>query len=359
MPITSQPTLYGNVSRKPILFTVTGSVGTERIRASIGITGGVGSATIVMDRTYNVGGLFTFDISRAISDYFSQTHLTFNPISGTAYSNADRWCLVAVTFTEYDVVAGTFGDVIEEGTNYVSTSIIVLNSNLPHTQLLLTTDQQTGLKFLTNKTKGVAKLGYTEYLTLYKAGGGSATFNYYNASGLISSATTPFGALLVMSLNIGLAIPAGTTWFEVLPGNTAANKIVYKVKDCEVFSLHFVNMYGQVDTMLFTQRLKIQSAKSSSYQKVLPNAPTALDTSLLRYGVDGALQYKYIANGLQKDEVDWLNEIIKTGYAVTEIGGAYVPVIVADGSGAEYDSKKKLFTYSVTVQISNEQEGVL
>ena len=57
--------------------------------------------------------------------------------------------------------------------------------------------------------------------------------------------------------------------------------------------------------------------------------------------------------------VDWLNEIIKTGYAVTEIGGVYVPVIVADGSGAEYDSKKKLFTYSVTVQISNEQEGVL
>lgn len=352
MTITSQPSLYGKVSRKPIIFTVTGAANTERVVASVGIAGALGAATFIVYRTYKSAGVFTFDFSQIMSEYFNQTHKTFNTIGGSNAANTDRWATMTVTFTEWNKVAGAYGDILEEGANAVSTAVIVLNADLPYTQTALTTNQQTGKEFLTNKRRGFIKIGKTEYLTAYKLGGSSCTINWYGYSGLNSTSNITLTTSLVNSFNVSLIIPNGTVWFEVIPEGTAANKIVYTVVDCEVFPLHFVNPFGQVDTMMFKRRSSSVNVKSGNYEKKYPNQSiTALDIGSGRFSVSGTKQYKYFADNLTKVEVDWLTDIVLSRYAAIEENGVYIPCVVLDSNSIEVDTKKKLFSAVITVEI--------
>lgn len=352
MTITGQPTLYGSVSRKPIIFTVTGVATTERVVASVGITGGLGAATFTVYRTYKNAGVFTFDFSQVFSEYFSETHKTFNTIGGANAANTDRWCLASVTFTEWNKVSGTYGDMLEEGASVVSTAITVLNADLPYTQSILSTNQQTGKQFLTNKTRGTIKIGKTEYLSAYKIGGSSCTVNYYGYSGLNSSSLIVLGTSLVNSFNISAVIPAGTVWLEVIPESTPANKIIYYVIDCEVFPLHFVNSIGQVDTMMFKRRSSSINVQSGSYERKYPDTSVAnLDIGFGRYSVEGSKQFKYFADNLQKSEIDWLQEAVMSRYAAIEQDGVYIPCVVLDSNSFEVDSKKRLYSAVITVEV--------
>lgn len=352
MTITGQPTLYGSVSRKPIIFTVTGVATTERVVASVGITGALGAATFTVYRTYKNAGVFTFDFSQVFSEYFSETHKTFNTIGGTTTSNTDRWCLASVTFTEWNKVAGTYGDILEEGANVVSTAITVLNADLPYTQSILSTNQQTGKQFLTNKKRGIIKIGTTEYLSAYKIGGSGCTVNYYGYSGFIGFVNIPLGASLVNSVNIGGYVPSNVTWLEVIPEGETANKIVYVVVDCEVFPLHFVNSIGQVDTMMFKRRSSSINVQSGSYERKYPDTSVAnLDIGFGRYSVEGSKQFKYFADNLQKSEIDWLQEAVMSRYAAIEQDGAYIPCVVLDSNSFEVDSKKRLYSAVITVEV--------
>lgn len=352
MNITSQPTLYGHVSRKPLIFTVTGAGNTERMVASVGVIGALGAATFTVNRTYKSGGVFTFDFSQVMSEYFNQTHKTFNAINGSNAANTDRWATMSVTFTEWNKVAGAYADILEEGDSIVSTAVIVLNADLPYTQSKLTTNQQTGKQFLTKKTRGIIKLGTTEYLSAYKLGGSSCTVNYYGHSGFIGFVNVPLGISLVNSVNIGAIIPSNVTWLEVIPESTDANKIVYVVVDCEVFPIHFVNSFGQVDTMMFKRRSSEINVKSVDYEKKYPNSNVAaLDVGLGRYGVKGIKEYKYYATNLNKEEMEWLQEITMSRYAAIEENGVYIPCTIADSNSMETDTKKKLYSAVITVQV--------
>lgn len=351
MNITSQPTLYGHVSRKPLIFTVTGAGNTERMVASVGITGALGAATFTVNRTYKNAGVFTFDFSQVMSEYFNETHKTFNAIGGSNAANTDRWATMSVTFTEWNKVAGAYGDILEEGANIVSTAVIVLNADLPYTQSKLTTNQQTGKQFLTTKRRGIIKLGTTEYLSAYKLGGSSCVVNYYGHSGFIGFVNVSLGTSLVNSFNIGAIIPSNVTWLEVIPEATDANKIVYVVVDCEVFPIHFVNSLGQVDTMMFKRRSSAINVKSGSYERKYPiSSVDALDIGLGRYTVSGLKEYKYYATNLKKAEMDWLQEITMSRYAAIEENGVYIPCIIADSNSMETDTEKKLYTSVITVQ---------
>ena len=352
---------------RTMVYIVQSSATTVMCRASVLLIGAHGPKTVQVKRTFHQSNAFVFDLSGVCKDYFRNYNNTFDPVGGSLSANTDRILAVSAVFTDWELV----GNKVVENTLTTATSSVrlVINAALEHPIEQLSTDQESGRVFFTNKPRGIICEGDTEYLSIFSGSGAglAAVVTYYDENGSIGSVSLPMPAGFA-SVNVGpsnpfLVYPSGTKYLTVRTNVSPADyhlKYIYKPKCCHQARLHFVNPFMSVDSMSF-QRLFIKpKTKSQSFWRTLPNSGLqASDIGKSRYNISFQNEYQASAENLSLQEVRWLDDLLRSNQAMWEVDGINYPIRILDSSSNEYDTRGKLFEFSVKFELSNPKPSLL
>lgn len=333
---------------------------TKTQEASCSIVGESETVTTVLFNTRITATSIRWNLSNAVNDSFVNYFNLFNPLGGSSkVNNSEMKVLLTPTFKDYVEQVNL---TLDDGTSQTGSQIACL---IAAVKSLDDYYNSGALQFLTVKPKGRVNSSSNEYISIYSDGSESCRIAFYDASGDYMedediSYTTTSGELNHFPIGTAqITVPTGAKSYRVnLRNPTTLHTIVYNIVNCTFHSLHFVNRFGQVDTMQFDRIAQRHQAKSSSYSQPLQSFPFEDGFQYLRHDIQTNQIYTVTANKLSLEEVQWLADLINTPYAMWEVNGEYVPVEILDTETQPYNHRKTDFTFTVEFRLSNPIEGI-
>ncbi len=348
-------------SGRPICFKVQGSATTVSQTAELTVITVNGNKTFELPRTYSEMGLFTWDFSQAIKDFFSEYNMTFNPLGGVSVQNDDRFIVFSVMFTDWELDATTGKKEPNLQTQSVSSLIYVANSCIEHPLNGFTSEQLVGGEFLTNKERGEMCPNSTEWLTaLNPTGSTFVIIGFRDSTGAVTGVHIAPMDLTIGSYNVGptnpdITVPPNTAYYIVTTSNGLQEiRYSYNNKCCCDIKIHFLNCYMAADTVNFCDLFRSPKGTSKQFQKCLPKViSNTLQIGTGRYNIDFKNIYKAAKENVQQRELQWLDDLLSTRAAYWEKDGLQLPIVVLDTASNEYNKRQRLSSFEVSFQLAN------
>ena len=343
-----------------IIFQTTYDTDTKTQEASCSIVGEDGTEVVVVYMTRITPTFLLWNLANVVNDSFVDYSKLFNALDGSAKVNNSRMkFLLTPTFKDYVEQSDL---TLDEGTSQAASQIACLIAAVDD---LTDYFDSSALKFLTVKPKGRVNSSCNEYLSIYSDGTESCRIGFYDANGdYIEDEDISYSASAgeLNHFPIGTAnmtVPSGAKSYRVnLRDPLTIQVIKYNIVDCNLHSIHFVNRFGQIDSMHFDRINQRHQAQSKTYSQPIQSFPIENGFQYLRHDIEANQIYTVTAFKLSLEEVQWLVDLVNTPFANWEVNGEYVPIQILDTETAAFDHRKTDFSFSIEFRLSNPIEGV-